>query len=260
MRRRGALLLSTGLALLLTAPAAATNPSPGGGGWTRLVLEANGRRLAAALRDGGAGDGILTVVIEGDGAAHDRHGRPSADPTPADPTGWRLARAWPEEQAVAWLGRACQFVRDPACAPADWTAERFSEAQLDVADAAIDALKARAGARRVRLVGWSGGGTMAALLAGRRRDVAGLVTVAAPLDLAAWTTWHGLSPLAGPDPARRPPPEVPQLHLIGAFDPIVPPRLAGPVARRFGGTVIVRRARHACCWAGAIPQMTAVGR
>ena len=67
MRRRQVPHLSIGLALLLSAPAAALDPSPGGGGWTRLTLPAGGRLLAAEVRDGEAGDGILTVVIEGDG-------------------------------------------------------------------------------------------------------------------------------------------------------------------------------------------------
>lgn len=215
--------------------------------------------MAAALRDGGSG-GILTIVIEGDGEAHDRHGAPTPDPTPSDPGAWKIARAWPEGEPAAWLGRPCQFVRDAACTPADWTSERFSVANLDLASAAIDDLKRRSGAARVRLVGWSGGGTMSALLASRRDDVAGLVTVAAPLDLAAWTAWHGISPLQGLDPARSPPPPVPQLHLIGSADPRNPPKLAQPIAIRTGGQVTVQRARHSCCWTGAVPQMAAVGR
>lgn len=192
--------------------------------------------------------------------AHDRKGRPTADPTPSDPGAWKIAQAWPEGEPAAWLGRACQFVHDPACTPADWTSARFSQANIDLASAGIDDLKARTGARRVRLVGWSGGGTLAALLATRRADVAGLVTVAAPLDLAAWTAWHGISPLAGRDPGLEPPAPVPQLHLIGSADAINPPRLAEPIARRTGGQVVIRRARHGCCWTAAVPAMAAVGR
>lgn len=262
MRRRQVPHLSIGLALLLSAPAAALDPSPGGGGWTRLTLPAGGRLLAAEVRDGEAGDGILTVVIEGDGQAHDGRGRPTADPTPKHPVGRKIARAWPQESAVAWLGRPCQFVRDPACAPADWTTGRFSEAAVAATAAAVDALKARSGAARVRLVGWSGGGTLAALVAARRSDVAGLVTVAAPLDLGAWTAWHGATPLQGLDPARGPGATAPQLHLIGAFDTVVPPAFAKAPAERLAGplgSVRIRQARHACCWIGAVGDMAAVG-
>lgn len=262
MRRRPVPTLSIGLALLLTAPAAALDPSPGGGGWTRLTLPAAGRPLAAELSGAPATDGILTVVIEGDGQAHDGAGRPAADPTPRDPVGRKIARSWPRESAVAWLARPCQFVRDPACTPADWTTGRFSQAAVDATDAAVDDLKTRAGAAQVRLVGWSGGGTLAALVAARRSDVAGLVTVAAPLDVAAWTAWHGVSALTGLDPAREAGAKVPQLHLIGAFDTVVPPALARPPAERLAGAhgeVRMRQARHACCWTGAIAEMAAVG-
>lgn len=262
MRRRQVPHLSIGLALLLSAPAAALDPSPGGGGWTRLTLSAGGRQLAAEVRNGKARDGILTVVIEGDGRAHDGRGRPTADPTPRDPVGRKIARAWPRESAVAWLARPCQFVQDPACAPADWTTGRFSETAVAATASAVDELKARSGAARVRLVGWSGGGTLAALVAARRSDVAGLVTVAAPLDVGAWTAWHGATPLAGMDPARGPGAPVPQLHLIGAFDPVVPPALARAPAERLAGAhgaARLRQARHACCWTGAVDEMAAVG-
>jgi esterase/lipase len=52
-------------------------------------------------------------------------------------------------------------------------------------DAAVTALKRASGASRLRLVGYSGGGVMAMLLAARRDDVAQVVTIAAPLRLAA---------------------------------------------------------------------------
>lgn len=262
MQRRQAPTLSIVLALLLTAPAAAYDSSPGGGGWTRLTLLAGGRLMAAEVGPDPVSDGILTVVVEGDGEAHDRQGRPRADPTPRDPVGRKIARAWPGG-AVAWLARPCQYVHDTACTPADWTSHRFAEPAVAAADAAVSDLMRRTGAKRVRLVGWSGGGTLAALVAARRTDVAGLVTVAAPLDLAAWSAWHEISPLEGLDPARLPPPPIPQLHLLGAFDPIVPPALARESADRLageGGEVVVRNARHTCCWTGAVDQMATVGR
>lgn len=242
------------LAGLAVAPAAAGRV-PDGGGWVRFEIAAGGRVLAAAApADPTAGE-ILTVVFEGDGAAHDRQGRPGADPTPRQATGLEIARAWPQ-RPVAWLGRLCQhtLALDPACTPADWTTGRFSSVAVDAADAAVDALKLRAGASEVRLVGWSGGGTLAVLVAARRDDVAGLVTLAAPLDLAAWTRRQGLSPLAASlDPARLAPmPDVPQVHLFGRIDPTVPPETSAPAARRLAGpagVVEVWPERHGCCWA-----------
>jgi pimeloyl-ACP methyl ester carboxylesterase len=224
--------------------------SAGEGAWSPFVLDAGGRKLVAAMPE--AAGPVLTVVIEGDGAAHDSGGRPSADPTPRRPTALALAKAWPG--SAAWLGRLCQQVRalDPRCGEADWTSARYSDEAVRAAGAAVDALKVRAGASHVVLVGWSGGGVIAALLAARRADVAGLVTIASPLDLAAWTQARGLSPLTDSlDPRDLPPLGIPQAHLFGAFDPVVPASQGVPAARRLGGPdaiVQVWRERHACCW------------
>jgi dienelactone hydrolase len=220
-----------------------------------LTLQAGARLLAAAVPTTRGGE-VLTVVIEGDGRAHDRAGRPTADPTPVRPVGLGIARAWPHGPA-AWLGRLCQYVRarDRSCRPEDWTSDRFSESALAAADTAVEALKRRTGAHRVVLVGWSGGGVIAAGLAARRSDVAGLVTFAAPLDVQAWTRAQGLSPLAlAPEIAdlgRRPLP-VDQAHFLGAADRVVPPSTAEGVARAMagqGGRVEVVDETHDCCWA-----------
>ncbi len=260
MQRRLALVPALGLALasLLTAPAGA---SPAGQGWTSFEVATGPRVLAAASKDDPSTGGLLTVVIEGDGDAHDSQGRPSADPTPKDPLGFRIAQAWPQGP-VAWLGRPCQYVKDLACTPADWTTARYSERAVAASSLAIDELKRRSGATRLRLVGWSGGGTMAALVAARRTDVAVLITLAAPLDIAAWTRWHGTSPLIGSlDPAAATlPPAIVQLHVLGRFDQVVPPALGEPAARRRGGTVLVWPEKHPCCWAKRAARLLALAQ
>jgi dienelactone hydrolase len=239
------------LAACLSWPGPASAGEPAA--W--VPIRAAGRVLASAWTSAVTTGEVLTVVIEGDGDAFDSRGRPAADPTPRDPLGYRIAGAWPKGPVV-WLGRLCQFTRaqDPACASADWSHARFSDTAVRVTGAAIDQAKARAGARKVVLVGWSGGGVLAMLAAQRRTDVAGLATFAAPLDVAAWTRWHGLTPLQGSlDPAAGAfaGPRPRQVHLFGAFDPVAPPTaflgaartLAGP-----GGLVAVRPERHDCCW------------
>ena len=237
--------------LLIASPVAARHVHPLGDAGMRFEVPAAGRPLAAVMPPGLAGREVLTIVIEGDGRAHDRRGRPTADPTPDDPVGLSIAQAWPG--GAAWLGRPCQFVADPACDPAQWTRDRFAAAAVAQVDAGVEALKVRAGAQRLVLVGWSGGGVLATLVAARRDDVAGLVTVAAPLDLGAWTESRGLTPLPGLDPADLPSrPGLPQVHLHGAFDPVVRPATARETARRLAGPrgqVETWREAHQCCWA-----------
>ncbi|MDP2214850.1 alpha/beta fold hydrolase [Phenylobacterium sp.] len=244
--------------LLIASPVAARHVHPLDDGWMRFEVAAAGRSLAAAMPSADTPVEILTIVIEGDGQAHDRHGRASANPTPLRAVGLDLAKAWPGP--AAWLGRSCQFVEDVACEAAHWTTHRFSSEAVAMTDAAVSALMARAGAEKVVLVGWSGGGVMAALVAARRDDLAGLVTIAAPLDVGAWTASRGLSPLQGLDPADLPPIAAPQLHLTGAFDPVVRPAAVKLTARRLAGPqgqVETWPERHECCWTARAGEIAA---
>lgn len=94
---------------------------------------------------------------------------------------------------------------------------------------ALDQLKARQGASALVLVGYSGGGAVAALLAARRSDVTRLVTIAGNLNLRAWTAYHRLTPLDASlnaaDQAERLA-ATPQIHRIGGRDTVMPAALA----------------------------------
>lgn len=206
----------------------------------------------------------LTVYLEGDGLAWRTAEWPSADPTPTDPVALRLALRH-GAGAVAWLARPCQYVQAEAsgCPTAYWTSERYGPATLGLVNQALDLLKARHAARQLVLVGYSGGGAMAALIAARRDDVARLVTVAANLDLDHWTQHHGLPAMAGTenpaalgDRLRR----IPQRHFVGSLDKVVPPATVRSYAARLGPTprVQVRELPgmdHNCCWADQWPVM-----
>jgi len=206
----------------------------------------------------------LTVYIEGDGFAWLNNSTPSTDPTPRDPLGLRLALAQPAGN-VAYLGRPCQYghINPAECPQRYWTQARLAPEVIAATDKAIDVLVARFGATRLTLVGYSGGGAVAALLAARRNDVDRLITVASNLDHRAWTTHHGVQPLSGSlnpadevDKLRR----VDQWHLVGSEDRVVPPWLASSFAERFSPTqrIVVEVKSgfdHQCCWAEQWPSI-----
>lgn len=178
----------------------------------------------------------LVVYIEGDGRAFVSRRRVSGNPTPRDPVALEMALADPSA-AVAYIARPCQFI-DPlpaGCEPRFWTTHRYSSEIIESISGAIDTLLADSRQSRLGLVGYSGGGVVAALLAQRRGDVDWLVTVAANLDHAAWTTWHGDTPLSGSlNPAADPQDlgDLPQLHLVGGEDDTVPVDLTAAFIRR----------------------------
>ena len=190
------------------------------------------------------GSGPLTVYIEGDGFAYLDQRTPSSDPTPRDPIGLRLAAADPGP-AVLYIARPCQFVRDTRCSARDWTVDRFSERVIAAIDAALGPQQ-----RPLILVGYSGGGVIAAQLATRRRDVARLITVAAPVDLDRWTRRLDLSPLEHAAIDVR----VPHVAFAGQLDATVPLDTATlPGARQ----IVVPGFDHRCCWAREWPRLKA---
>lgn len=234
-------------------------------GWTYAVLPAGDRAAASALAPGAGRGGILTVYLEGDGLAFLGPRTVSPDPTPTDPLALRLALAHPG--GAAWLARPCQFGTAAACTPLDWTTHRYSPAMVAAVDDAVGRLKAGAGAPRLILAGYSGGGALAVLIAARRDDVAALVTVAANLDVTAWTTSEGLTPLSGSlDPADHAGAVagLPQVHFVGGRDDVVPARVTRAFAARLGAggpaSVIERPDfTHECCWVEDWPRLARDG-
>jgi len=200
-----------------------------GHGFTASRLDAGGFPVLAYHRGLDSGADRLVVYIEGDGRAFITRRRIAANPTPRNPVALIMALADPSP-AIAYIARPCQFI-DPlpaVCKPRYWTSHRYSGEVVDVLDHAIRELQEHGSFREIGLVGYSGGGVVAALLARHRHDVEWLVTVAANLDHAAWTAWHGDTPLTGSlNPADHAESlgGIAQLHIAGGDDETVPPEL-----------------------------------
>lgn len=226
-------------------------------GWQASTLAAGDFRLLA-LHPAPRPEAELAVFIEGDGFAWLDPRTPSADPTPLDPIALRLALA-ERHRSSAWLARPCQF--DPPlaaghCRTAHWTQARFSPEIIAAMDQGLSRLKQMFGAQRLVLVGYSGGGAVAALLAARRQDVSLLITVAAVLDHEAWTRAQGISPLQG---SLNPAGEwaalrgLRQIHFAGAQDKLAGRAAVQPFVDRFAASdkpvlIEVPGFTHTCCW------------
>jgi hypothetical protein len=205
----------------------------------------------------------LYVFIDGDGLPWTDAGtRIARDPTPHRLLALELATRTPH--AVLYLGRPCYFrVQSGApCGPDMWTDRRYSREVVDSMAAALNRFADGAGYKKVILVGYSGGGTLAALMAPHVPATRMLVTIAANLDVAEWTRWHHYWSLDGSlDPASEPPlaAAIEQWHLIGGRDTNVPEAVN---RRYFNGVSPDRIWRfpefdHACCWVKQWPQILA---
>jgi len=243
-------------------------------GWSDVRLTVGGFELQAYLAPkAGAGSGVLTVYIEGDGlVALDRY-TPSLDPTPVDPMALRLALADPQPM-VAYLARPCQYPWGKprgGCDPRHWGSHRFAPELIAATDQALGQLKARSGARSLRLVGYSGGAAMAALVTARRTDVVAWASVAGNLDTETWVQALRLSALHGslnPRTVAANLRHLPQVHLVGAEDRVVPGQVmdafflamggAGPPPAGDTRVVRVPGFDHVCCWVRDWPRLHAL--
>ena len=196
-----------------------------------------------------------TIYIEGDGLAWRSRYEPSSDPTPTNPVALHLAQA-DTSANVIYMARPCQYTRGPACDKTYWTARRFAPEVISAMNAALDDIVSAHHIHGVRLAGFSGGGTVAALLAARRTDVIDLRTVAGNLDIDAHSRLHNVSPLQGSlnpihDAARLR--HIPQHHFIGMDDKIVPASINQSYAQALGTTPclqhsVIAGATHESGW------------
>lgn len=238
-------------------------------GWRRLDIGAPPFVLAAWRPAGSPADAetgkLLTVYIEGDGLAWVTRSRLSSDPTPVDPVGLNLALRHPGGQ-VAYLARPCQFTspeNSAGCEKKYWTTHRFAPEVIAASNRAVTVLKEMSGASTLQLVGYSGGGAVALLVAAARDDVSSLVTVAGNLDHARWTARHSLDPLDGslnPAAVASSLAPLPQLHFVGMTDRVVPAEIAaGFVAGQGPGScaevVPVADVDHSHGWVERWPEL-----
>ncbi|MBN2808862.1 MAG: hypothetical protein JXR80_05145 [Deltaproteobacteria bacterium] len=167
---------------------------------------------------------------------------------------------------ILYLARPGQFLqsKDPQCQSCYWLkAERYSEKVIKAYMIVIDLVKNEQKVKKIALVGYSGGGVIAALLAARRDDILWLATVAANLDLQLYCSQHQITPL---DDSLKPIDftatlqKIPQFHFVGGRDQIVPPEIVQSYInampeKKFVTMITKKKFDHHCCWEKEWPQL-----
>lgn len=163
-----------------------------------------------------------------------------------------------DPKATHYLSRPCYDIEPmpSGCQPKLWTSDRYSK---EVIRTMTEAIMHVADNSDVELVGYSGGGTLAVLLAQQIPQVTRVLTLGANLDHTAWTNFHGTPALSGSENPALNGGHITgsELHLFGQNDLEVP----AVVNRRYfdnnprANIGVIDDFDHRCCWLEQWPQI-----
>jgi pimeloyl-ACP methyl ester carboxylesterase len=200
----------------------------------------------------------LHVYLDGDGTPS-VGSYPAVDPTPRAPLVLDLMTL--DAAPAIYVGRPCYHgLSTAACSAPIWTSARYSEPVVASMAAVVRRVVGARDVIRVVWIGYSGGGVLATLLATRIPQTVELVTIAANLDVDAWSDYHGMPRLSGSlNPARQPAPapSVRQRHYAGGRDEIVPVSITRRGAPPTAQLIVIADYDHRCCWVTLWPSILA---
>ncbi len=203
---------------------------------------------------------LVFVYLEGDGRPWSKSLGPNNNPNTHRSVVLPLLIQAMEDtnEKGIYLSRPCYslYPMPENCDVTLWTSHRYSKQVVDEMNEALAQLKKIFNIQKMVLVGHSGGGTLAMLLAKMRsdeKDIVAVVTLAGNLDHQAWTNYYGYLPLTGSlNPVDNPPlpSTVVRWHFAGTKDKSVPAELIKAAAEKDNGATIqvLDNVDHNCCW------------
>jgi len=196
---------------------------------------------------------ILHVYLDGDGTPWVKNRWIADDPTARNPLILNLMNQ--DSSPAILLGRPCYYglSGETGCAKKYWTSHRYSKQIVDSMSQALNAWLRKYDYKEVVIIGYSGGGTLAILMADKIKNISTVVTVAANLDIVKWSELHGyltlkhsLNPADEAELNQR----IKQVHFSGKQDKVVPSFLIKGYADRQKNAEYYELSDkdHACCW------------
>ncbi len=229
-------------------------------GFNRQTAVANGFDLMVMSSNRPTTSEYLHVYLEGDGVPWAKTTVIAADPTSASVLMLDLMAL--DQSDSVYIGRPCYngTAFEPECNKRLWTSARYSIKVVDAMASALTEYMSKRDYRYIRLFGHSGGGALAMLLAERFEQVTDVITIAGNLNIRAWTSHHGYTPLySSLNPSDQPAlgQGLRQWHWMGGRDVVIPPALITPFIQSqtnaFGSTL--PNYSHNCCWQTIWPQV-----
>lgn len=203
---------------------------------------------------------FIHVYLEGDGQPWIRGRWPAKNPSSRQLTALKLMMLDPHP--AIYLNRPCygyKFMPEH-CSDELWTSARYGPEIVDAMAFALTDFATQYPGKRWILIGHSGGGVLAMLLAEKVENVAAVVTLAANLDHQAWTNIKGFAPLnrsLNPVDQEPLPANVMRWHFAGGRDLQVPPQITSDAAASDSGSQFFFEPEfdHSCCWEQIWPRI-----
>lgn len=203
---------------------------------------------------------ILYVYFGGDGKPWLNGQNKAKDPTGEN--NLTLSLMAQVNHPAIFIARPCYFgtVVQVQCSADLWTNGRYSERVLTSMEEALILTLTKRPNTKLVLIGYSGGGVIASILANRVPNVVALVTIAANLDIDLWTKMRGYQPLydsLNPIDMELLNKGIIAVHLIGEQDTVVPNEVTLAFVQKHGG-LVWRYANygHLCCWQDNWPEIS----
>jgi hypothetical protein len=217
----------------------------------RYVIESNDLPSVVYLRAANRTSQRLLIFIEGDGIPWRAGIAPNTDPTTREPLALELLLR--TSGNAAYLARPCyQGLMTERCTPDLWTSARYSKEVVHAMSLAVKDAMSHTQTEDVVLVGYSGGGVLATLIAEKLGRVSAVITIAANLDIDEWAKHHKYLPLSDSlNPALSTRPHTwSEIHLEGSDDDVVPSATRDTYFERYPSARRWRLERHGhkCCW------------
>ena len=173
------------------------------------------------------GNNSVVIYIEGDGLAWIDRFTPSSDPTPINPTGFKLASLSNRSSDVVYLARPCQYAKTEACNKEIWTKLQYSKQILNIYENILKELSYKYS--DIHLVGYSGGAVIAMYLGSLKdNNIKSIRTIAGNIDPDEFTRLLKLTPfkttvdLSNLNQNIK---TISQTHYYGINDKVIPQEL-----------------------------------
>ncbi len=162
------------------------------------------------------------IYLEGDGLVINAHGKIAQSPTPTDPMALRLAAVDNRKFSKIVINRPFHYTKNATGANSKyWTTARYSPEVIQAIINVIKTCQERFHFKTIEIVGYSGGATVALLLAPKLNNITQIISFAGNLDHVNWTKYHNSQPLfesLDPLQNKNAIAKIPQIHFVGEND------------------------------------------